>query len=207
MTIEQRFKAYVDRLKHDGPPVSPGPACERCETNSHDSWTLIYNNDGTQVYHNAETDEFRTVGDTRKMACQMSVRIAFMESEFARVHRRNAELTASEDTMASKLRCAESQVKMVCSVNEQLRASLDPAICRLQLPDGSVPDNLLDCAVGWKQAYDELASARKCYLQEEDPPADHDMSRFSCVCGKCYEALSNECEQWKRLYEEAMQNH
>lgn len=30
----------------------------------------------------------------------------------------------------------------------------------------------------------------KCYLQENDPPEDHDIERFSCVCGKCYEALS-----------------
>lgn len=27
-----------------------------------------------------------------------------------------------------------------------------------------------------------------CYLQENDDPAEHDIKRFSCVCGKCYEA-------------------
>jgi hypothetical protein len=34
-------------------------------------------------------------------------------------------------------------------------------------------------------------SEQTCYLQEDDPPEDHDIDRFSCVCGKCYEALAN----------------
>lgn len=28
----------------------------------------------------------------------------------------------------------------------------------------------------------------KCYLQEDDPPADHDLQTFGAVCGRCYEA-------------------
>jgi hypothetical protein len=35
----------------------------------------------------------------------------------------------------------------------------DPAICRLQFPDGSVPGDLLECAEGWKRWY-EAAEAR-----------------------------------------------
>jgi hypothetical protein len=123
---------------------------------SQEAWLLIHDSDGMQVYHNAACDEFLTVGDTRKMACQMAVRISFMESEYARLHRRNKELAASEEAMASKLRCAEAQIKMVCGLNEQLRASLDPAICRLQFPDGSVPADVQECAEGWKRAYEEL---------------------------------------------------
>ena len=28
-----------------------------------------------------------------------------------------------------------------------------------------------------------------CYLQEDDPPEDHDIRRLSAVCGRCYSAL------------------
>lgn len=30
-----------------------------------------------------------------------------------------------------------------------------------------------------------------CYLQEEDPPEDHDIGHYSCVCGRCYGALAD----------------
>lgn len=30
-----------------------------------------------------------------------------------------------------------------------------------------------------------------CYLQEDDPPEDHDIGHYSCVCGRCYAALSD----------------
>jgi hypothetical protein len=30
----------------------------------------------------------------------------------------------------------------------------------------------------------------ECYLQEEDPPAEHDIERYSAVCGRCYGALA-----------------
>lgn len=29
----------------------------------------------------------------------------------------------------------------------------------------------------------------KCYLQEDDPPEQHDLSQYSAVCGQCYTAL------------------
>jgi hypothetical protein len=29
-----------------------------------------------------------------------------------------------------------------------------------------------------------------CYLQEEDPPEDHDLLHYSAVCGRCYAALA-----------------
>lgn len=32
----------------------------------------------------------------------------------------------------------------------------DPAVCRLQFPDGTVPGNAKEAAEGWKQAYDYL---------------------------------------------------
>lgn len=31
-----------------------------------------------------------------------------------------------------------------------------------------------------------------CYLQEEDPPEDHALSTYSCVCGRCYQAAIEE---------------
>lgn len=44
-----------------------------------------------------------------------------------------------------------------------------------------------------KHLAEELLSLPEvaCYLQEDDPPADHDLKRFSCVCGKCYGALAD----------------
>ena len=30
-----------------------------------------------------------------------------------------------------------------------------------------------------------------CYLREEDPPEDHDLERYSAVCGRCYSALAD----------------
>lgn len=35
-----------------------------------------------------------------------------------------------------------------------LEAELDPAICRLQFPDGSVPGNAREAAEGWKRWYE-----------------------------------------------------
>lgn len=31
----------------------------------------------------------------------------------------------------------------------------------------------------------------KCYLQEDDPPEDHDISQCGAVCGRCYAALDD----------------
>lgn len=39
---------------------------------------------------------------------------------------------------------------------ERLKAQLDPAICRLQLPDGTVPTDIENCAQGWKRAYEAV---------------------------------------------------
>jgi hypothetical protein len=38
----------------------------------------------------------------------------------------------------------------------RLRAELDPPVCRLQFPDGSVPGNAREAAEGWKRVADEL---------------------------------------------------
>jgi hypothetical protein len=46
----------------------------------------------------------------------------------------------------------------------RLRGSLDPAICRLQFPDGHVPGNIFECAEGWKACYDSL----RALLTERD---------------------------------------
>lgn len=43
---------------------------------------------------------------------------------------------------------------------DRLRAQRDPAICRLQFPDGSVPGDLEECAAGWKRRYDEVRAER-----------------------------------------------
>ncbi len=42
---------------------------------------------------------------------------------------------------------------------ERLKAQLDPAICRLQFPDGSVPADLQECAQGWKRRCEEAIRA------------------------------------------------
>lgn len=44
---------------------------------------------------------------------------------------------------------------------QQARAAMDPAICRLQFPDGSVPEDIQQCAEGWKRAYDELSQRNR----------------------------------------------
>jgi hypothetical protein len=31
----------------------------------------------------------------------------------------------------------------------------------------------------------------QCYLQEEDPPEDHDPEHYGAVCGRCYSALDD----------------
>lgn len=36
----------------------------------------------------------------------------------------------------------------------ELESQRDPAICRLQLPDGTVPADIEDCAQGWKRTYE-----------------------------------------------------
>jgi hypothetical protein len=48
----------------------------------------------------------------------------------------------------------------------ELEGELDPAICRLQFPDGSVPGNVLECAEGWKRWY-EQTSDRIAELRRE----------------------------------------
>ena len=40
--------------------------------------------------------------------------------------------------------------------NERLRAELDPPVCRLQFPDGSVPGNAREAAEGWHARYESL---------------------------------------------------
>jgi hypothetical protein len=39
---------------------------------------------------------------------------------------------------------------------EDAEAELDPSVCRLQFPDGSVPSNAREAAEGWKKWYDKL---------------------------------------------------
>jgi hypothetical protein len=67
-----------------------------------------------------------------------------------------------------------------------------------------------------------------CYLQEEDPPENHDLSRFSCVCGNCYGELADlerearerlqamhqvyadlliDRDRWKEMFTQAMEQH
>lgn len=38
---------------------------------------------------------------------------------------------------------------------EEAEAELDPAVCRLQFPDGTVPGNAREATEGWKKWYDE----------------------------------------------------
>jgi hypothetical protein len=45
---------------------------QQAAIDAQEAWKLIYDHDGMQVYRNSETDEFRTVGDTRKMVCEMA---------------------------------------------------------------------------------------------------------------------------------------
>lgn len=39
---------------------------------------------------------------------------------------------------------------------EEAEAQLDPPVCRLQFPDGSVPGNAREAAEGWKRRHDEM---------------------------------------------------
>jgi len=47
-------------------------ARQQAAIDEQEAWKLIYDRDGMQVYRNSEMDEFRTVGDTRKLACEMA---------------------------------------------------------------------------------------------------------------------------------------
>ncbi len=50
----------------------------------------------------------------------------------------------------------------------------------------------LEAELGRRQhEIDSLKGMVKCYLQEEDAPEDHDISRLSAVCGRCYSALDD----------------
>lgn len=57
---------------------------------------------------------------------------------------------------------------------ERLKSQLDPAICRLQLPDGTVPTDIENCAQGWKQAYDAVRDRlrKTCQILVEAVGAD-----------------------------------
>jgi hypothetical protein len=49
----------------------------------------------------------------------------------------------------------EANGKLAISI-ENLHDMLDPPICRLQMPDGNVPMNVIACANGWHDAYKKL---------------------------------------------------
>jgi hypothetical protein len=49
---------------------------QQAAIDAQEAWKLIYDHDGMQVYRNSVTDEFRTVGDTRKLACQLAVALS-----------------------------------------------------------------------------------------------------------------------------------
>lgn len=40
-----------------------------------------------------------------------------------------------------------------------------------------------------------------CYLQEEDPPEEHDLERLGAVCGQCYGAAVSLMDAAERLAE------
>lgn len=65
---------------------------------------------------------------------------------------------------------------------------------------------------------DDEEPTSKCYLQENDPPEQHDLATYSAVCGRCYEALhyvlgteieglKRERDQWRESYCQAMEQH
>jgi hypothetical protein len=45
----------------------------------------------------------------------------------------------------------------------ELEALVDPAVCRLQFPDGSVPGNAKEAAEGWKRRHDEVRGTMLYY--------------------------------------------
>lgn len=55
----------------------------------------------------------------------------------------------------------------------ELERQLDPAICRLQLPDGTVPSNAEDCAHGWKRAYEAERADREAEVTEFNAGYEH----------------------------------
>lgn len=71
---------------------------------------------------------------------------------------------------------------------EMLEADLDPPICRLQFPDGSVPGNAREAAEGWKKWADEFQRRadveldrlrnENAKLRERVLNAEHDLADF-----------------------------
>lgn len=51
-------------------------------------------------------------------------------------------------------------------------------------------DTSLAHSCGFKAGVAITEYRLKCYLQEEDPPEEHDIAKFGCVCGRCYNALA-----------------
>ena len=81
-------------------------------------------------------------------------------------------------------------------VESCLRTAMDPQVCRLQFPDGSVPGNAAEAAEGWKMFYDERA---KRILDLEGtifpdkymrPGINFALYKLSEECGELVAALS-----------------
>lgn len=49
-----------------------------------------------------------------------------------------------------------------------LREDMDPPVCRLQFPDGSVPANAREAAEGWKRCYNALSAEVAALQQKSD---------------------------------------
>lgn len=52
---------------------------------------------------------------------------------------------------------------------------LDPPVCRLQLPDGTVPANAAEAAIGWKREYDRLSKDHDAYRAAQPPAVGEDV--------------------------------
>ena len=61
-------------------------------------------------------------------------------------------------------------IELVFEERDRLVQQVDPAVCRLQFPDGSVPGNVTEAAQGWHrvaiEALDELRRARLLLTDE-----------------------------------------
>ncbi len=63
-----------------------------------------------------------------------------------------------------------------------LEEDLDPPVCRLQFPDGTVPCNAREAGEGWKKWADEFQRRAKLWEQMHDARTKHlDGLRHACL--------------------------
>jgi hypothetical protein len=80
-----------------------------------------------------------------------------------------ADLLGTKTPLAIDRKIADKAAELFAGVKQP-----DPPIVRLQFPDGSVPEDLQECAEGWKREYDFVAGKYDTYLKAMNDQLDLD---------------------------------